>query len=264
MKSEDLQRFMLNLVQKVQADMRIRVYLNSEVVRSSGYLGNFNTRLKTPEGEVTVPHGAAIVATDGTDQKVLEALRVEVNGERLSREALLRMHPVDSPKEGIFFASLDGYPNTIDEAIVQGRAAAVRASVILAKERIMVSGVAPAVSRADCAACLTCVRVCPCGVPYVGEKGYAEIDPAICRGCGTCMAECPGKAISLQQHSGEEMLARLEMFKCSACRQPYVTLARFEYLKRKLPARDIQLLDRGLCPTCSRRKGAEDQAAWIV
>ena len=249
--AEDAKGLIEGLVKKVKADKQIEVYTDSEVLGLSGYLGNFKTRIKTPGGEITFLHGAAIMATGGDP----------INPEGFVQEAHMTTRPVDSSKEGIFLADLSQYPRPVDESVIQARAAAVRVLATLAKDKILVTGVAPSVSKGECAACLTCVRTCPCGVPYIGEKGYAEIEPAICRGCGTCMTECPGKAISLRQYSDDEMLSKLEMFRCSACGQPYLTAARLEYLKRKLPARDIQHLDKGLCPACSRRKGAEDQAA---
>jgi heterodisulfide reductase subunit A-like polyferredoxin len=44
-------------------------------------------------------------------------------------------------------------------------------------------------------------------VPYIGPDGYAVIEPAICQGCGACVSECPGKAISLQFFTDEQILA---------------------------------------------------------
>jgi heterodisulfide reductase subunit A-like polyferredoxin len=64
------------------------------------------------------------------------------------------------------------------------------------------------VDRDRCAVCLTCVRTCPYGVPYIGEDGYAVIDEATCQGCGACVAECPGKAISLQHFTDDQLEAK--------------------------------------------------------
>jgi formate dehydrogenase beta subunit len=44
-----------------------------------------------------------------------------------------------------------------------------------------------------CAACMTCVRVCPFGIPKVTD--VARIDSALCQSCGICIAECPAGAI---------------------------------------------------------------------
>lgn len=46
-----------------------------------------------------------------------------------------------------------------------------------------------------CAACLTCVRVCPFGAPYISEARVAGFNWDSCQSCGICAAECPGMAI---------------------------------------------------------------------
>ena len=53
------------------------------------------------------------------------------------------------------------------------------------------------VDESKCAACLTCVRVCPYGVPeMVGDKAY--MDPRACQSCGLCASECPANAIEVK------------------------------------------------------------------
>ena len=44
-----------------------------------------------------------------------------------------------------------------------------------------------------CAACLTCLRVCPFDIPVVTD--VARIDSVMCQSCGICIAECPANAI---------------------------------------------------------------------
>jgi NADPH-dependent glutamate synthase beta subunit-like oxidoreductase/coenzyme F420-reducing hydrogenase delta subunit len=65
------------------------------------------------------------------------------------------------------------------------------------------------VDPALCAACLTCVRVCPYDVPVIPFGGrVAEIGPD-CQSCGVCVVECPANAISLEdryEDMGEKAL----------------------------------------------------------
>jgi Pyruvate/2-oxoacid:ferredoxin oxidoreductase delta subunit len=53
---------------------------------------------------------------------------------------------------------------------------------------MLVGGVVAVVEGERCAACLTCVRVCPYSVPVINAKGEAEIDVSKCKGCGSCAA----------------------------------------------------------------------------
>ena len=50
-----------------------------------------------------------------------------------------------------------------------------------------------------CAACLTCLRVCPYYVPYLDDSGTIQIPADQCQACGICVAECPAKAIVLRK-----------------------------------------------------------------
>jgi coenzyme F420-reducing hydrogenase delta subunit/Pyruvate/2-oxoacid:ferredoxin oxidoreductase delta subunit len=47
-----------------------------------------------------------------------------------------------------------------------------------------------------CVSCLTCVRVCPYGAPFIGNR-LADFNWDICQSCGICMAECPQMAIDV-------------------------------------------------------------------
>ena len=44
-----------------------------------------------------------------------------------------------------------------------------------------------------CAACLTCLRVCPFDIPAVTD--VARISSTLCQACGMCIVECPANAI---------------------------------------------------------------------
>ena len=151
---------------------------------------------------------AAIVPNEA--KSVAECFKVQQNAEGFFLEAHMKLRPVDFATEGMFLAGLAHYPKPIEESIAQARAAAARATTILAKDSIMVGGVVAVVAPERCAVCLTCVRTCPFGVPYIGEDGYAVIEPALCQGCGACVSECPGKAISLQHFTDEQILAKAE------------------------------------------------------
>ncbi|RJQ32560.1 MAG: FAD-dependent oxidoreductase [Actinobacteria bacterium] len=67
-----------------------------------------------------------------------------------------------------------------------------------------------AVVDADkCAACITCVRVCPYEVP-VFKDNVAYIDPQECQACGFCAADCPAEAIKMNVLSATELNERIQ------------------------------------------------------
>ncbi len=144
------------------------------------------------------------------NRKLYEMFKVPVNADGFLVEAHAKLRPVEFSSEGIYLAGLAHYPKPLEESIAQAKAAASRAMTLLARDAIMVGGVVATVDSGRCAACLTCVRACPYGIPVVDEHSHAVIDPAVCHGCGTCVAECPGKAISLAHFTDDQLIAKIE------------------------------------------------------
>jgi heterodisulfide reductase subunit A-like polyferredoxin len=142
------------------------------------------------------------------NKNLFEHFKVPVNADGYLVEAHAKLRPVDFASEGIFLAGLAHYPKPLEESIAQAKAAASRAMTMLSKEALLVGGVVATVESGRCAACLTCVRACPYGIPQVNEHSHAVIDPAQCHGCGTCAAECPGKAITLKHFTDEQLIAK--------------------------------------------------------
>jgi len=65
----DPQVYLQHLIKRVEAHPQIRVQLRSEFLESSGFVGNFTSRLRGPEGEFELRHGATIVATGGVEYR---------------------------------------------------------------------------------------------------------------------------------------------------------------------------------------------------
>lgn len=130
-------------------------------------------------------------------------------------EAHVKLRPVDFASEGIFMAGMAHFPKLLDESIIQAKAAAARAARVLSREIRTVGGRVAVVDPELCTGCLTCVRICPFGVPQIdtniagagGIYGAASIEAAVCQGCGSCAAECPARAIQLKHYTDTQMSA---------------------------------------------------------
>ena len=59
-----------------------------------------------------------------------------------------------------------------------------------------------------CAACLTCLRVCPFDIPVVTD--VARIESSLCQACGMCIADCPANAIIAKSWSQDEDLRQIK------------------------------------------------------
>jgi heterodisulfide reductase subunit A len=126
-------------------------------------------------------------------------------------EAHIKLRPVDFATDGMFMCGLAHAPKTMGESIGQALAAAARAAGVLSKEYLILAGSTAEVNADACAACMTCARVCPYGVPRMDDdKRAMVIDPASCHGCGSCAAACPVRAISLGHYKTGQLLAALD------------------------------------------------------
>jgi heterodisulfide reductase subunit A-like polyferredoxin len=151
---------------------------------------------------------AATIPRD--NEELATMLKVPRTMEGFFLEAHMKLRPVDFATDGMYLAGGAHGPKLISESITQANAAAARACTILSKEKMLVGGVVAMVEGERCAACLTCVRVCPYNVPVVNAKGEAEIDLAKCKGCGSCAAECPARAIELMHFRDPQLWAKVQ------------------------------------------------------
>jgi heterodisulfide reductase subunit A len=144
------------------------------------------------------------------NEELATMLKVPRTAEGFFLEAHMKLRPVDFATDGLYLAGAGHGPKLISESISQASAAVSRACTILSKEKMLVGGVVAVVEGERCAACLTCVRVCPYSVPVINAKGEAEIDLAKCKGCGSCVAECPARAIELMHFRDRQLQAKCQ------------------------------------------------------
>jgi len=153
---------------------------------------------------------AAAIDPAESNKKMGQLFKVTVHSQGFFMEAHMKLRPVDFTTEGVFLAGLAHYPKPIDESIAQATAAAQRASLVLSQDELTIPGVISKVDGSKCAACLTCVRLCPYGAPYITEEHVAEIIPALCQGCGICSSVCPARAIDLQHFRDDQVFEEID------------------------------------------------------
>ena len=152
-------------------------------------------------------------------------LRVPLNADGFFLEAHMKLRPVDFASEGLFLCGTAHAPKFITESIAQATAVAARAAAILARKRMPVGGMIAWVDPDKCISCMTCVHVCPYLAPRVGGNNKAEVQGAVCMGCGSCSAECPAKAITLHHYADRQILGALDALLAPASAVPALTLA---------------------------------------
>ncbi len=145
-----------------------------------------------------------------TTDAVGEMYKVTRNPDGYYLEAHVKLRPVDFPSEGLFVAGLGHAPKNLDETIGQALASAGRAGVILSHEKLAVSGIIAKHKRELCMSCLSCLRVCPFGSPYIDKDGKISHNEIKCMGCGICAGICPAKAFQVNNFRDDQILAMID------------------------------------------------------
>lgn len=121
---------------------------------------------------------------------------------------------VETQVPGIFLAGSCQGPKGIIDSMTHASAAASKAAILLAKEKIYLDSMVNRVDEVRCRACGTCVSVCGFGAPSIGVSGcgksVAKIDPVLCQSCGTCAAYCPSGAIAAPCFTDKQINSMLE------------------------------------------------------
>lgn len=191
-----------------------RYDLDGKAVVSQNSAGDLDVRVQDLNSGLNLSFSPDVLALSvamapATDNETIGTVfKVPVNLEGFFLEAHMKLRPVDFASDGLFLCGACHSPKFIDESVSQAQAVAARAARILSADMMEVSGVVSVVDADKCAACLTCVRTCPYNVPQINAEGAAEIEVAMCHGCGICASECPAKAIQLMHYKDAQVIAK--------------------------------------------------------
>ena len=136
-------------------------------------------------------------------------LKIPISTDGFLMEAHLKLRPVDTSVDGVFLGGTVSGPKDASESIISGRAAAARASILMANRKVKTEAITAVVNEDLCIDCGLCEEICPYGAPKI-EEGKSKILEILCRGCGSCAAECPRRAITMRHYGDHQLLAQVK------------------------------------------------------
>ncbi|KPJ60658.1 MAG: disulfide reductase [Latescibacteria bacterium DG_63] len=122
-----------------------------------------------------------------------------------------KLNPFGTSSACIFIAGTCAGPKDIPQTVSQASAAASGAITLLKQGKVLVEAIAAHNNDERCAACLTCLSVCPYGaITYEEKKNRVVVDESLCQGCGTCVAACPAGAMEADNFTDQQILNEIE------------------------------------------------------
>jgi heterodisulfide reductase subunit A len=144
------------------------------------------------------------------DNEIINQLKLSRDQEGFLLELHPKLGPVEAAVSGVFLAGTAQGPKDAKESMMQGLATAAKASKILFKDKITKEPLIAYIDQDKCIKCMKCTTVCPYGAIKGELKKHVEIVPAMCMGCGDCIAECPTNAISMPNFTDAEILTQVD------------------------------------------------------
>lgn len=137
-----------------------------------------------------------------------QRLHVSTDTYGFFNEAHPKLRPVETLTAGIFLAGTCQGPKDIPETVTQASGAAAKVLQLFSYDEMTASPLVATVIPELCAACGTCVQICPYGAREIHPVwGIATVNAALCQSCGACVVGCPNKACQVHNWRPEQILA---------------------------------------------------------
>jgi heterodisulfide reductase subunit A len=153
---------------------------------------------------------AAAIVPSRDARRLAELFKVPLDEDGFFMEAHAKLRPVDFPTDGVFVCGLAHGPKTMEESIIQAKAAASRAALVLSRDSIEAGGTVSVIDASKCSACGLCASLCPFEAIEIDETEHrAVVNEALCKGCGLCASSCRCGAADLKGFTDSEISAMI-------------------------------------------------------
>jgi heterodisulfide reductase subunit A len=122
-----------------------------------------------------------------------------------------KLDPVATMSDGVFIAGTCQGPKDIPDSVGQGAAAAARVLTLIGQGEVEIEPIRASIDEERCSGCRICNNLCPYGaIDFLADLGVSRVNPALCKGCGTCVAACPSQVINGQHYTFDSLMSQIE------------------------------------------------------
>ncbi len=186
-----------------------KIFKDASLKDIEGTIGNYTVLAESQGKSHSLSAGAIVVDLSAIGRKKLPPLL-----DLATRNDENEFDQVQSRVPGIFLCGTGLGRKDNEIALMQGSAAASMVSALLGRGEFHPVQTAATVDPAICRGCGTCATICEFGAASLIERSpgvfISKIDEVLCRGCGTCLAHCPSGAISQNGLNDNQIIASLE------------------------------------------------------
>lgn len=137
---------------------------------------------------------------------LIEMMKLPVGEDRFLQEVHPKLRPVELAKAGLLLAGTCQSPMDVGEVCSAAASAAVKATAILGRGFVELDPFVAEVDLDRCSGTGACVEAClndgALSLVELDRNGEAvrraQVNPALCLGCGACVAVCPEAAIQVK------------------------------------------------------------------
>jgi heterodisulfide reductase subunit A2 len=144
----------------------------------------------------------AVGMEPGDASSLVGGLKLPVGTDRFLLEVHPKLRPVELAVNGVYLAGTSQGPKDVGESCASASAAAAKVMTLLSADHVELDPFVAHVDAQKCEGHALCVKECEYAgaltmQEYPDGRRRAVVNPALCAGCGACVAVCPARAIDL-------------------------------------------------------------------
>ena len=168
------------------------------------------------EADMVVLATALVPRSDAV--KVAQMLGIPYDQNRFFTEMHPKLAPVETVTSGIYLTGACQAPKDIPDSVASAGGASVKVCALFANEELIADPMTAQINPALCSLCKTCVDICPFSaiieeeVKKPGGKAQKQmrVIDGVCHGCGACVSSCRPGAITLKGYTDQQIFSEIE------------------------------------------------------